>query len=119
MQVKLLKSKIHRARVTDTKIDYPGSLGVDEELMEEVGLKPYESIIVANVTNGERLETYVVPEERGSKKIVILGAAARLCNVSDVVILFSFGFYNEEESKVHKPSVIALNENNDIIKRIS
>lgn len=119
MQIKLLKSKLHRARVTDTRIDYPGSLGVDEDLMEAVGLRPYEHICVANVSNGDRLETYVVPCERGSRKIEILGAAAKLCKKDDIVILFSFAEMTPEEADSFKPSVVALDQDNNIIKRIS
>ena len=77
MLYKALKSKIHRATVTDTRIDYPGSVGIDAELLEKTGLLPYEEVLLANVTNGSRLETYVVPAPAGSGDFVVLGAAAR------------------------------------------
>ena len=119
MYVKLLKSKLHRARVTSTVLDYPGSMAVDADLMKETGLKPYESVFIADINNGNRLETYVIEAEAGSGKIEILGAAARLIDPGDIIIVFSFGFYGPDEIEGHKPSVIALDENNRIIKRVS
>lgn len=115
MFIKLLKSKLHRARVTQTKLHYPGSIAVDSELMEAVGLLPYEAVVLADVTNGSRLETYVVPAPAGSKDVIVLGAAAKLINPKDIIIMFSFGFVTPEEAKTHKPKVVALNENNEIV----
>ena len=115
MFLKLLKSKLHRAMVTDVRLDYPGSIEVDSELMKAVGLLPYEAVMVADLNNGSRLETYVVPAEAGSKKICILGAAAKLVNPKDRVIIINFGLYSPEEAKSHKPKVIVLDEKNKII----
>jgi len=114
MLIKVLKSKIHRATVTDSLIDYPGSIGVDSALMEAAGIQPYEVVLVADVTNGNRLETYVVPEEAGSGKISILGAAARLMKKGDIVIIMGFGWLTSDEIKKHKPKVIVANEKNGI-----
>jgi len=119
MLIKLLKSKLHRARVTDARLHYAGSIAVDSELMEAVGLLQYESVIVADLTNGNRLETYVVEAEAGSGEVVIMGAAANLIERGDIVIIFSFGFFAPEEAEGFKPKVIVLNENNKIIKNIS
>lgn len=116
MFVKLLKSKLHRARVTGTKLHYPGSMAVDSELMEAAGLLPYESVLVADLNNGNRLETYVVPAEAGSGEVIMLGAAARLIDVNDIVIILSFGLFTPEEGKAFKPKVVILDENNKIIK---
>ncbi|HUV63735.1 MAG TPA: aspartate 1-decarboxylase [Sedimentisphaerales bacterium] len=116
MFVKLLKSKLHRARVTATKLHYPGSMAVDSELMEAAGLLPYESVLVADLNNGNRLETYVVPAEAGSGEVVMLGAAARLIDVKDIVIILSFGLFTPEEAEAFKPKVVVLDENNKIIK---
>ena len=116
MFVKLLKSKLHRARVTAAKLDYPGSMAVDSELMEAADLLPYEFVLVADLNNGNRLETYVVPAEAGSGEIVILGAAARLIQPEDLVIILSFGFFTQEEAKELKPKIVLLDENNKIIK---
>jgi aspartate 1-decarboxylase len=118
MLVKLLKSKLHRARVTETKLHYAGSLAVDSELMDKVGLLPYEAITIADLNNGARLETYVVPAEPGSKKIVVMGAAAQLIKPKDIVIIFSFGMYTSDEAKEAKPKVIVLDENNDVEKTL-
>ena len=116
MFLKLLKSKLHRARVTSVKLDYPGSIGIDSELMAAAGIVCYEKVLVADLTNGNRLETYVVPAEAGSKQIEILGAAAHLIQEKDIVIIMGFGLFTPEEAREHKPKVVVLDENNDIIK---
>jgi aspartate 1-decarboxylase len=116
MFVKLMKSKLHRATVTETKLDYPGSIGIDSALMEAAGILPYESVLVADINNGSRLETYVVPEQANSGKIIILGAAAQLIKLKDRVIIIGFGLFSPEEAKEHKPKVVVLDENNRIIK---
>ena len=115
MFVKMLKSKLHRARVTETKLHYPGSIAIDSELIEAVGILPYESVLIADLNNGNRLETYVVPAEAGSRKIVVLGAAAQLVKQKDIVIILSFAFLKPEEAKEFKPKVAVLDENNNII----
>ena len=119
MLVKLLKSKLHRARVTETKLHYPGSLAIDAELMQKAGILLYEAVTVANLNNGARLETYAVPAEAGSKQIIVLGAAAKLISVGDIVIVFSFGYYSPEEAEDVKPRVVVLDENNNIKKTSS
>ena len=108
-----------RARVTQTKLDYPGSIAVDSDLLKAVGIRPYESVLMANVTNGQRAETYVVEAAAGAGEVVILGAAARLFNPKDIIILINFGFYTPDEIQKHKPKVIALDKNNKIIKTLS
>lgn len=113
MLVKALKGKIHRARVTSTKIDYPGSIGVDSEILAAAGIRPYEEVLLANVTNGERVETYVVPSSAGSKEISVLGAAARLFSPGDIVIIMNFGYYTQEEMDMLKPNVVVCDENNN------
>lgn len=119
MLVKLLKSKLHRARVTDIKLHYAGSIAVDSDLMDAVGLLPYESVIIADLNNGNRLETYVIPAKAGSGDIVVMGAAAQQIKTGDIVIIFSFALFTPEEAKQFKPSVVQLDENNKIEKRIS
>jgi aspartate 1-decarboxylase len=114
MFVKILKSKLHRATVTDTKLHYPGSIEIDSTLMEAAGILPYEFVLVADLNNGSRLETYAVPAEANSGKVVILGAAARLIDIGDIIIIFSFSYYTPEEAKKVKPKVIVLDENNKI-----
>ncbi len=112
MLIKALKGKIHRCRVTQTKIDYPGSIGIDEAMMQAAGILAYEEVLVANVTNGERLETYVVPAPAGSKDIVILGAAARHFSPEDVVIIMNFAYFTPDEMKDLKPKVLICDEQN-------
>lgn len=116
MLVKVLKSKLHCATVTDTKLHYAGSIAIDSDLMEAAGILPYESVVVADLNNGNRLETYAVPAEANSGQVIILGAAARLINPKDIVIIFSFGYYTLDEAKKLKPKVVILDENNKIRK---
>ncbi len=115
MILKMLKSKLHQACVTDADVNYEGSFGIDSELMDTVGLYPYEKVLIANINNGSRLETYVIPEPFGSKRMVLNGAAARWGTVGDRVIIMSF--CDVEEAIVrqgkHQPRVIRLNESNE------
>lgn len=115
MFLKLLKSKLHRATVIDTKLHYPGSLAIDPVLMEAAGIIPYESVLIADLNNGSRLETYAVPAEPESGRVGILGAAAQLIKPKDVIIIMSFGFFTPEEAKEFKPKVVVLGENNTIM----
>jgi aspartate 1-decarboxylase len=116
MLVKVLKSKLHRGRVTEARLHYPGSIAIDEALMEAAGIAPYEAVLVADLDNGNRLETYVVPGKRGTGEIVILGAAARLITAGDIVIIMAFGLCSPEEAAKSKPKVVVLDENNKIVK---
>jgi len=114
MFVKLLKSKLHRATVTDTKLHYPGSIAIDSALMEATGILPYESVLVADLNNGNRFETYTVVAEANSGQVVILGPAARLVKPKDVIVIFAFGYYTPEEAVKVKPKIIILDKNNKI-----
>jgi len=114
MLVKILKSKLHRATVTDAKLHYVGSIYIDSVLMEAAGILPYESVMIADINNGNRLETYAVPAEANSGKVAILGAAAQLVKTGDLIIIFSFAYCSPEEAKELKPRVVILDENNKI-----
>jgi aspartate 1-decarboxylase len=114
MFVKMLKSKLHRATVTGTKLEYAGSILIDAALMEAAGILPYETVLVADLNNGNRLETYAVCAEAHSGEIVILGAAAQLVKTGDIIIIFSFLYCSSEEAREIKPKVIVLDENNKI-----
>lgn len=114
MFVKMLKSKLHGATVTDAKLDYVGSIYIDSVLMEAAGILPYESVLIADINNGNRLETYAVPAEANSGQVVILGAAAQLIKAGDIIIIFSFAYCSPEEAKKLKPKLIVLDENNKI-----
>jgi len=114
MFIKILKSKLHRATVTGAKLHYPGSIEIDTELMKAADILPYEAVLIADITNGSRLETYAVPAEANSGQIVILGAAAQLIRPKDIIIIFSFGYYTPDEVRTTKPKIIVLDENNKI-----
>jgi len=114
MFVKTLKSKIHHATVTDTKLHYVGSIEIDSTLMEAAGIVPYEAVLVADLNNGNRLETYAVPAEAGSGRVVLLGPSAKLIKPKDIIIIFGFGYYSPDEAKKVKPKIIILDENNKI-----
>jgi len=114
MFVKILKGKLHRATVTDTKLHYAGSISIDSVLMEAAGILPYESVLITDLNNGSRLETYVVPAQADSGRVAILGAAAHLIKPKDLIIILSFGYYTPEEAAKIKPKVIVLDENNKI-----
>ena len=115
MIIKLLKSKIHRATVTEADLNYMGSLTLDEDLMDAARLKEFEKIQVLDITNGSRLETYVIRGERGSGEVCINGAAAHLIHKGDLVIIVSYCQLTEDESLNHKPNIINVdNENNEI-----
>ena len=114
MFIKLLKSKLHRATVTDTKLHYPGSIAIDPVLMEAAGILSYESVLVADLNNGSRLETYIIPAECNSSQVVIMGAAAQLIKPKDIVIIMSFGFFTPDEAKEFRPKLVVLGENNKI-----
>jgi len=117
MLIKVLKSKLHRARVTDARLHYPGSIEIDENLMWAAGIVPYEAVTVADVNNGHRLETYAVPGEPGSGRVVVLGAAARLVQPKDVIIIFSFALCTPAEAEELMPKVVVLDENNRVVEQ--
>ncbi|MCX7713136.1 MAG: aspartate 1-decarboxylase [Chthoniobacterales bacterium] len=116
MQLILLKSKLHRATVTAANIDYDGSLTIAADLAEFVGLRPYERILVGNLSNGERFETYVILGPRGSGCIELNGATAHLGKPGDRLTIMAFGSFNPEESDKHIPSCVVLDEQNRIIQ---
>ena len=117
MKLEVLKSKLHQACITHSELHYEGSLGIDIELMEAVGLYPYEKILVSNMNNGERLETYAIPEPFGSRRFVLNGAAARKGCVGDRIIIMAFCWLNEADVREgkHKPRVLRLTERNEPI----
>lgn len=110
----LLKSKIHRAIVTEANLDYEGSLTVDKDLMEAADMVPYEQVHIFNVTNGHRFLTYVIEGERGSGAICSNGAAAHLARETDLLIIASFSHYAEEEYMKHEPKLIYVDDDNRI-----
>lgn len=113
MKLTLFKSKLHQLRVTEANLMYEGSITIDEDLLEAANILPYEKVQVVNITNGSRLETYTIPGERGSRICCMNGAAARLTQVDDRVIVMAYAEMEPEEAKVHKPSVVVVDENNN------
>lgn len=115
----LLRSKIHRARVTQADLNYEGSITIDLNLLEAANMVPFEKVDVLNVTNGNRISTYVIPGIRGSGKICINGAAARLVKVDDVVIIVCYGEYTEAEIENHEAQIVLVNDDNEITKSVA
>ncbi len=112
MLVQLLKSKLHRACVTEANVNYEGSLTVSEDLMEAVGLAPYEKILAGNMANGERFETYVIPGKRGAGQIILNGGTAHLGKPGDLLTIMSFAALDGKEASAHKPRKATLVEGN-------
>ncbi|HEC60472.1 MAG TPA: aspartate 1-decarboxylase [Methylophaga sp.] len=114
MQLTLLKAKLHRACVTHSELDYEGSCAIDGKLLEAAGIHEYEQIQIYNVANGERFTTYAIRAEDGSKVISVNGAAAHKASPGDRLIICSFAVLNAEEVESFKPTLVYLNENNEI-----
>ncbi len=112
----MLKSKIHRARVTDANVDYEGSLTLDEELMEAASLSPFERIDVYNITNGNRFSTYVIKGERGSGTVCVNGAAAHLARKGDLIIIASYAL--TEAGEGYHPRLVYVDGKNRIVKEV-
>ncbi len=110
MLVQVVKSKIHRVKVTGADLNYIGSITIDLDLMEAANIIEGEKVQIVNNNNGERLETYVIPGKRGSGEITLNGAAARRVSVGDVLILIAYAFMDFEEAKEFKPSLVFPNE---------
>lgn len=114
MQIEVLKSKIHRATITESDINYIGSIGIDESLMEAANLIENEKVHIYNITNGERLETYVIKGKRDSGTISLNGAAARKAALGDIIIIVSYASMDFEDAKSFKPIVLFPDANNKI-----
>ncbi|MBF0273886.1 MAG: aspartate 1-decarboxylase [Nitrospinae bacterium] len=112
MQKIMLRSKIHRATVTECDLDYIGSIEIDELLMKKTELLPYEQVQIYNITNGERFTTYAIKGEAGSGRISVNGAAAHKVKKGDMIIIVAYALINEEEAFNHKPKIIVVDENN-------
>jgi len=111
-ELRMLKSKLHTATVTEANLEYEGSITIDEDLMDLVGLLHHEFVLVSNMNNGERFETYVIPGPRGSGVVCLNGSTARKGLKGDRVIIFSIAFMSEEEAREHQPTIIVLDQNN-------
>ena len=116
MKIEVMKSKIHRVKVTEADLNYIGSITIDEDLMDASNLIEGEKVQIVNINNGERLETYVIKGIRGSGEVCLNGPAARRVAVGDVVIIISYGIMDFEEAKTFKPTIIFPDENSNRLK---
>lgn len=114
--IEIMKSKIHRARVTQAELNYVGSITIDEDLMDAADIIANEKVQIVNNNNGARFETYVIAGERGSGKICLNGAAARLVQVGDIVIIISYAWMDKEEAKAYKQKLVFPDDHNQLIK---
>jgi aspartate 1-decarboxylase len=114
MLLTLMKAKLHRATVTQADMDYEGSISIDRDLLEAAGILPHEQVDVLNITNGARFTTYAIEAPRGSKVIGVNGAAARLVQKGDKVIVVAYGMLPAEEARNYAPTVVLLGEGNEI-----
>lgn len=114
----MLKSKIHRAVVTDADLNYVGSITIDRDLLDAANIWPNEKVQVVNNNNGARFETYVIAGERGSGVICLNGAAARMAQKGDIIIIISYGVFSEEEARRHRPDLVFVDENNRLTSAV-
>ncbi len=112
--IKVLKAKLQNLTVINKSVYYEGSLGLDKRFLEISGILPYEEVLVVNVNNGERFETYIIEEEYGSNLVVLRGAAARLGEIGDKIIVMAFRYIKEEEYSLYKPRIVIFKEKNEI-----
>lgn len=112
----MLKAKIHMATVTESNLEYEGSITIDEDLLKETGILPYEMVMVSNMNNGERFETYVIPGEKGTGKICLNGPTARKGIVGDRVIIFCYGYFEEIPAGDFRPRIVHLDSGNRLVK---
>jgi aspartate 1-decarboxylase len=112
MKLTMFKSKLHQMKVTEANLMYEGSITIDEDLLDAAGILPYEKVQVVNITNGSRLETYTIAGERGSRVCCMNGAAARLTQVDDRIIVIAYAEMTPEEARKHKPVVVIVDEEN-------
>ena len=113
MKVTMFKSKLHQMVVTEANLMYEGSITIDQDLLDQAQLLPYEKVQVLNITNGQRLETYTIPGERGSRVCCLNGAAARLTQIGDRIIVIAYAEMTAEEAQTHKPRVVVVDEHNN------
>ncbi|ALI98958.1 aspartate 1-decarboxylase [Rufibacter tibetensis] len=115
MQIEVLKSKIHRAKVTQAELHYVGSITIDEDLLDAANMVPHEKVTIVNVNNGERFETYIIKGERGTGMICLNGPAARKVQVGDIIIIISYALINFAEARSHEPTVIFPDQHNRLV----
>lgn len=115
MLIQVMRSKIHRVKITQAELHYVGSITIDKKLLEAADLLPNEKVQVVNINNGERLETYIIEGEEGSGQVCLNGPAARLAQVGDMVIIIAYGTIDKEEARTFEPKVIFPDTNNKLV----
>ena len=115
MQRQILYGKIHGATVTDARIDYEGSITIDSKLLDAAGIFPYEKVLIANLTNGSRIESYAIAGKPGAGEICLNGGAAKYGKKGDLVIIMTFAVMTDEEYRKHKPVVVRVNAKNEVL----
>ncbi|MFD1928164.1 aspartate 1-decarboxylase [Sporosarcina siberiensis] len=115
----MMNSKLHRATVTEADLNYIGSITIDSDLLDAAGMLPNEKVHVVNNNNGERFETYIIAGQSGSGVICVNGAAARLVQKGDIVIILSYVYMSNEETQIHEPTVLIMDESNKILQTIT
>ncbi len=113
----MLRTKIHMATVTEANLEYEGSITIDDYILECAGIRPFEQVMISNVNNGERLDTYVIPGRRNSGEICLNGPTARKGVVGDKIIIFCFSMYDDSELDTFHPKIIYLDSKNRIVKK--
>ena len=117
MLLEFLNSKIHRATITDSNLNYVGSITIDEDILDAANIHEWQKVDILNINNGERFQTYVIKGEANSGCICLNGAAARKVQPGDKVIIISYAYLNTEEIATHKPTVVIVDDNNKIIEK--
>ena len=115
MLFEFLHSKIHRATITDSNLEYVGSITIDEEFLEKANIREWEKVEILDINNGERFQTYALVGPRGSKCFCVNGAAARKVQTGDKIIIVTYAQMNEEEIKTHKPTIVQVGDDNEIV----
>ncbi len=118
MYLAMLRAKLHQARVTAADLNYVGSISIDTDLLDASGMLPYEKVLIADIENGSRFETYIIPAEAGSRQIQLNGAVARLVSVGDRLIIMAFAYMAFPPPQGFAPCVLVLDEDNRIVQRI-
>jgi len=116
MLLEFLNSKIHRATITDSNLEYVGSITIDEDFLDAANIKEWQKVEILDINNGERFQTYAIKGKRGSKCFCVNGAAARKVQKGDRIIIVTYGYFTPDEIKTHKPTIVQVDDNNNIIK---
>lgn len=115
MLLEFLNSKIHRATITDSNLNYVGSITIDENILDAAKIKEWQKVDILNINNGERFQTYVIKGQRGSKQFCVNGAAARKVQTGDKIIICTYRYVEENETVDYKPTIVQIDENNNIV----